>query len=1406
MAKKSKKPLSAESESKNRGEKTAKNAQDEDRKAARQLHRAKVASTSSWTGKLPHTLLHENCQKRKWNKVEYDMKKIGEKGFVGTAVLSWTDPKSTEEIKIRMGDPTYDKSTGKGAVECQETAIEARHYAATVALCRIAFNTNLHMMLPPNHKAIWYKLDDYRKELENRNKRLAATLFDVDPFKTCLEERKVNQLKEKERLAKVQHEDKKSKTPLTLTSLRTKSEPKGNRKPVLASKIIRENRAVRFPAKVWERAAFIDLNESSRNLIEDFLRSRIDWDAKESKNPATKVRESLRNEILSFGFRKAHVDEAMHYEDPLSFLLLNLPEDDLPPFFRKRREDSKTRVEVASLPLKQSNMIDRLLEGGYSYDECLYALETCNFNENEAVGFLTMKYAPGLNAEEFNDDDEESNEIWLQELESFESIYGSDTVETFTKDRDVYNVNLSQEFGIKLRIYKTKHYPRTLPGVIVSTFDKNIKIPNYIKQTILSKMIHHITKSGLLGDILVFHMFEWLQDNLATIIENPGSLLTEEERRGSYKDPGKKGDDKIRGTARKRHIRDSDLSEGEIERIKAMINDRSNSSEYGKMLENRQRLPAWKLKSTIVDLIENNDVVLITGETGSGKSTQVVQFVLDYLYQEKGPSHRTKIICTQPRRISAIGLAERVAQERCDDVGEEVGYVIRGVNKTKPLTKIRFMTTGVLVRILQGSRAFLEDSIVVIDEVHERSVDTDLIVILLGNLIKKIRGLKIILMSATVSVDIFTSFFKGLKSCHIEGRTFPIQDFYLEEILEQLDFKIRRKKLTNQFDEDNFDEYLKPSADSKFFTSGQINYELISQLTQHVHDKLKAENNQGSILIFLPGTGEINTCCKTLQSSLIAGSLVVLPLHSALTPEEQKSVFKHFRGKRKIVVSTNIAETSITIDDCVATIDSGRVKTMVYNPDDNTTRLVESFVSKAEAKQRRGRAGRVRAGYSYKLFSKTVYDGMQSLPLPEIKRVALESLYLSVKSMGIQDVVKFLSKGLDPPPLKSLQKSQQVLSAAGLLTEDSNELTELGRFISMMPVMDHKHGKLLILSLIFGCLDKGVMLAAILGAAGSLFTYTQQNRNKIKEICSLRGSDGDLLCMVDIMGEYVNIGPSKDKRVFASKHCMSFNGVQEILSSRTQLYSILKDVGFLPMAYKANYSGYLNRNDDNRDVIKCVMTGAFYPKVARVQLPDPKFLSTSSGAIEKDPDAKLTKYWIRNEAYIDGLCASEEAPEVVNDRFPATRAFLHPSSVFFANNSENGLPLAEFTSEIEVKSVTSDRVRLKAPFAIFNGSQLTSKLFLRDITPTSTIALLLFGGPIHYDLIGSSHSPGMVIDHWLPIRTWCKNGVLIKELRFLLDQVVKSKLENPEYASGSTSHEGDDVLKLVETLVKVEAS
>lgn len=1390
----------------------------DDGRQKQKINRAKVSSTTSWTGKLPHTLLHELCQKRKWGRVEYDMKRIGKEGYVGIAVISHVDPKTNETLTVRMTDPTYDGK--RGALVPQETSLEARHMAATIALYRLAYNTNMHMMLPPNHRDLWKTLDEYRKKLDRSDANKSKYLFDLDPFKTLLEVRKVKEQKLIENVVKEQKLEKQLKQPVLLSFVNNDqtSSKSGNKK----RSPMRSVPTVNFPKKVWENAVLLDLDEKSRHLIESYLKLHIDWNDKLLPEKFAYTEEEhrveLRRKLLEYGFRKTHVDEAMKYKDPLSFLLFHLS-DDLPPFFRQSLQDSKSKIELTSMDLSKRIALDNVSEFGISRKDALFALELTSYNETAALVYLThemcreLDFSPHLGNVDKEYDDQNSIDLWNEELESLKAIAPDDVRIAKTNNSYFLDVIKKGDINIKVKLYRSKDYPNAMPGIVVSTFDRNYKLPDYIKRKILEKLIIHIKQSGLLGDMLGFTICDWLRENVIGITQNPGPLLSDEEIRISVernsKFYSKSSVTHYSSTTRNVQPR---LTSSQLLKLKEKDEVRKSSPQYKMMQDIRSKLPAWNKKDLIVKLVNENDVVLITGETGSGKSTQVVQFILDNIINTNTASDAS-ILCTQPRRISAIGLGERVSEERCVKCGDEVGYIIRGVNKTGKTTRIKFMTTGVLVRMLQSDKSLLKNTYVVVDEVHERSIDTDLVITLLKSFLGKVPGMKLIMMSATVNVELLRQFFPNLATCHIEGRTFPIKDIYLEEILLNLDFKIKKDRFRNSYSEDGLsgDEYLKPGANSRFFKEGNINYDLVVQVVSHVDSQLLAEKNDGSIIVFMPGVAEINKCCNMIMNNDSKNHFIVLPLHSALSPDDQKKVFRKFDAKRKVVLATNIAETSITIDDCVAIIDTGKVKTMLYNPNENTTRLVEGFISKAEAQQRRGRAGRVRAGLCYRLYSRESFEEMKSIPVPEIHRIALESLYLAVKSMGIKDVSSFLNTGLDPPPFKSLIKAEQLLITTGLLNSFDKGLTELGKFISIMPVMDSRHGKLLIYSIIFGCTDLGILLASILSAGGSPFVAGIENREKIKKILSKYEFVGDLLGTSFIVKEYMNLKDRGSKNSYLKEYLLSYNKMHDISSSVSQLTSNMKDIGFLPMNYNGSIRRYFNRNETNISVLRAIITGAFYPNVSRIQLPDAKYLATRSGALEKDPDSRAIKFWIRNEGYQDKLLETAESEMNIAKHktgsedmpLPATRAFMHPSSALFQTNNTNAaeqLTLAEFDS-----TTLSNKTRaiLKFPFTVFTGSQMTSKLFIKDLTPTTAVALLLFGGPLTYELGNEVSCPGIVVDNWLPIRTWCKNGVYIKEVRTLLDKSIKLKLGNPKYDGVAPSEHSSDGDKFADTILNI---
>ena len=425
------------------------------------------------------------------------------------------------------------------------------------------------------------------------------------------------------------------------------------------------------------------------------------------------------------------------------------------------------------------------------------------------------------------------------------------------------------------------------------------------------------------------------------------------------------------------------------------------TSQYRKMIDQRSRLPAYEMRAEIIGIIQDAQVVVISGETGCGKTTQVPQIVLDWMIRQ-GQGAECNMVCTQPRRISAMGVAERIASERVEKVGETVGYQIRLETRRSAKTRLLLCTTGVLLRRLQCDPLLEGVSHIFVDEIHERDLNTDFLLIILRGLIKKRPRVKLVLMSATLNALQFAEYFSATTGSatpivEIPGRAFPVKDFYLEDALELTGHRIDAthecaykggtsgrggdrggrvgggagsggpreapKRPTARELKKKFPSLSEQTIRSLVAVDeALINYELIEALVGHI-----AENSaDGAILIFLPGLMEIQTLYEKLQCSAAEKSLQVFALHSSLSTAEQKAIFTHPpKGIRKVVVATNIAETSITIDDVVYVIDAGRVKENQYDHEKNMAMLVETWVSLASAKQRRGRAGRVQAGVAY---------------------------------------------------------------------------------------------------------------------------------------------------------------------------------------------------------------------------------------------------------------------------------------------------------------------------------------------------------------------------------------------------------------------------------------------------------
>ena len=624
----------------------------------------------------------------------------------------------------------------------------------------------------------------------------------------------------------------------------------------------------------------------------------------------------------------------------------------------------------------------------------------------------------------------------------------------------------------------------------------------------------------------------------------------------------------------------------------------------------------------------------------------------------------------------------------------------------------------------------------VVDEVHERSLDTDFLLVLLRDILATRKGPKVILMSATLDASAFEAFFKDFRvgKIEIQGRTFPVDDRYLDDIVRMTSYGGSNENT---------------HVNSVIQKMGMgINYDIIRQLVVSIDSQLGKD--KGGILIFLPGIAEINRTLSCLQD---VPNIHALPLHASLTPSEQRRVFPLAPvGRRKVIASTNVAETSITIEDIVAVIDSGRVKETSF--EGSIVKLQEVWASRAACSQRRGRAGRVSSGSCYKLFTRAAESKMMDRPQPEITRVPLENLCLSVRSMGIVDISSFLAKAPTPPDVDTANAALILLERMGAI--DGPKLTALGRHMAMIP-SDLRCAKLMVYGVLFGALEDTVSIAAILSAR-SPFTSRQTDREECRSARAAFSKHGDLLSDLQAYkqwAEKVDVMSRSSVRTWCDEHFLSEQVLKDISSNRSQYISSLEECGIIRPGYSSSdHPRNLNANGSNFALLRALVSAALYPQVARISFPDQKYISTLSGAIATDPEARTIKYFAQDSGHVG-------------------RVFLHPGSTLFdAQNLGQDSRYMSYFAKIE-----------------------TSKLFIRDLTPSNVYTMLMFGGPIELDTKGR----GVVIDGWLRVRGWPRIGVLASRLRDLLDQVLADKIENP-----ATESEGHEVIEMVRKLVELD--
>ena len=559
--------------------------------------------------------------------------------------------------------------------------------------------------------------------------------------------------------------------------------------------------------------------------------------------------------------------------------------------------------------------------------------------------------------------------------------------------------------------------------------------------------------------------------------------------------------------------------------------------------EQRQYLPAFACREELMRVIGENQVVVVIGETGSGKTTQLCQFLHEDGYTEYGI-----VGCTQPRRVAAMSVAKRVSEEMECPLGGTVGYSIRFEDCTSKDTKIKYMTDGVMLRESLTEHDLDRYSAIILDEAHERSLSTDVLMGLLKKALTRRRDLKLIVTSATMNAEGFSKFFGSVPIFTIPGRTFPVDVLFSKT----------------------------PCEDYVESTVKQI-------LTIHL------SQGKGDILAFMTGQEDIEVTCEVALERLSqlegAQPLLMLPIYSQMPADLQARIFEPSEnGERKCVVATNIAETSLTVDGIMYVVDSGFSKLKLYNPKVGMDSLQIMPISQANASQRSGRAGRTGSGVAYRLYTEVAFHNeMFPSTIPEIQRTNLANTVLLLKSLGVKNLLEF--DFMDPPPQDNIITSMYQLWVLGALDNVGN-LTPLGQKISEFP-MEPSLAKILIMSTEYKCSEEMLTIVSMLSVP-TVF-YRPKERQEESDTARERFyvAESDHLTLLHVYSQWRNNG---FRDGWCNRHFLHAKLLRKAREVRAQLEDILRAQKLPIVSCGTDW-----------DVIRKCITSGYFHQAARVK-------------------------------------------------------------------------------------------------------------------------------------------------------------------------------------------------------------
>lgn len=1234
-------------------------------------------------------------------------------------------------------------------------------------------------------------------------------------------------------------------------------------------------------------SATISISVASRDAIDDALHGQSgggpSGSAKVSFEGGTS--ESVKRELVRFGFSPQDAEAAAarfgDVNEALEFLCLNLDESELPPSFAPSAD-----VEVVQFHKSAGASAGRRIDAALAERLAdmmsasrLAAEKSLRASDGVALTALCrlfrMLTASSFEAHSESLDDVASSERAIEQ-EALEAIYSEDilvgngTLKEFpgawavllTLERGIPGLSVDQ--AVRLAVVDVDGlYPFSPPALFVTPIRGNMsRAQRRVAMRAAAAAVENARSNSLGSSILepvhVVHtaLSFLVESSEAELLAAAASCRPAPGGTGTV--PSVSSSPPVNAKPKPaRQTKESTSGNQKPKRPrwrtpKPVAASRAKPEALRAMSEKRQRLPAFKSRGSIIDVIRGNQVTVVSGATGSGKTTQVPQFLLEDASQSRTP---ISIVCTQPRRIAAMSVAERVAAERCERIGESVGYQVKLNTKRSDDTRLVFCTTGVLLRQMQSDPELEGVTHLLVDEVHERSVETDFVLLLVRDILRQRPSLRVVLMSATLDASKFSSYFgshtgQPVPIISIPGRTFPVTELFLEDAVALTKYRLRpgdryakrqwgggrngasggpfitaaRQSATEAAKEDDpdprdddsvpddwdddtdCDEDLPalsqgptpsaPGGDAeissghvpksvveanaecvKLIDEAIVNIDLLDMLVRKL-DLETRDGSAGAILVFLPGMAEISGLVERLSRGPGSSRIFPMPLHSAISPDEQSAVFgRPPKGRRKVICSTNIAETSVTVEDVTIVLDTTRVKEMTYDALNGTSVLAETFVSKAAARQRTGRAGRVSKGTCYRMVRQATFENKFSAQQePEIRRVSLEHLVLNLLSItptgfAARDPHEFLAKAMDPPSRSSISAAVSNLSAIGALEavkkdgqkrekqqEASNagptglvRLTALGRHLSGLPV-DARIGKLLIYGALFGCLDSALTIAATLAERSPFFSPRDKRDEANRAREEFKWGQSDLLMYVRAFNSWCDAraaGGFRAQKDFCEKKFLSRKTLLAIGDARSQLRGALFDAGF-----GETIGAERGANDNNKEtrIVRAVICASLYPNVIRIDPPETKYEAVRGGAVAKDANSKDHKMRGRT----------------------GERVFLHPESINFKEGNYGSRWLAYF-SKVQ-----------------------TSRVFIRDSSVVSPYAMLMFGGDI--DVRYGQNQ--LTIDGWIVFKAPERVGAQVNRLRSSLDDLLQRKFDSPALDVRGDSEAlavSDAILRLIST-------